>query len=151
VVKDLAHYISEESIRYDISKISDEYMPQNFQKPESRVDVPKSIVNTSGDVSITNEYSDSNKKSFVMKSMHDEKVILNIAPYPSWKIIVDGNEIIAKATSRGYRIDLPVGEHVVEAQFIQTNAQIVGNAITIIVIFGIGAVIMKKIYGKKTP
>lgn len=150
VLKDLPRYTDVSSIRYDISKISDEYMPENFNKPKSFTELQNSYISGSSGLTISKIESSSKAIQAEIMSYTDQKVLINIAPYPSWDIYVDGKRAEYKNTSNGIEIPIAKGEHAIVARFTQTPPQFVGNLITIITIFTLGAVIMRKLYVKKT-
>lgn len=148
--ENLEKYTSAESIRYTISKISDEYMPRNFNKPKSIEMVPRDYLVASEFLEILRISGSSKKIEAKINAKADQDILLNLAPFPSWKILLDEKRTTTVETKKGILIPVRAGQHILVAELVPTIAQMLGNILTIVTIFGLGAAIMRKLYGKKT-
>lgn len=127
-------YINEEHIKWTTSKISDEFMPKEFKKPVRKEDVAKARI-TSGEVTLDK----TQKLVFNVNNKTEENVLINIAPFPSWKVSLDGRAIDYKATDRGIKVAIPEGKREVSVSFASTPVQLFGNilsAISCLILFG---------------
>ena len=149
--KDIDRYVSPYSIKYEISKISDEYMPKDFKKPQNIEDTPKKhFVSKNSDVLIKEESSSSKKISAHVNTNKNEEIYVQIAPYPSWEFYLDGKKTEYKNLNNGILIQVPSGEHNIVFKFNQTLIQKAGNLASLFTILAFGAVIIfKRLYGKK--
>lgn len=151
LIKDVSRYTSPDSIEYEISKISDEYMPKNFKKPRNLQDIPnKYFLSKNAKVFITKENASSKKISAYIKTNQKEEIAVRIAPYPAWEYYLDGKKTQLKNLNNGILIHVPPGEHNVVLKFNQTLIEKAGNIVSLFTILILGAVIIfKRIYGKK--
>lgn len=136
-----------EHIRWETSKISDEYMPEGFSKPESSDDVPKDLVGPStGSLVVTNH-----KTGYIelLYSGPAGKLVINKAYFPSWNAYVNGSVTEIKKEEKGMSIDVSEGKSNIVLKISSTPIQILGNILTAIGIVLILAVIIvkkKKLY-----
>lgn len=133
-------YTSLDIIQFKTSRLSDEYMPAGFEKPlgsRSIVSEPLSVVN--GDTSFTTGRVSTDYISSRASTVFPSVVLINTAYYPAWHIFVNGIEVPYKKDKRGMIIELPKGEHVIEAVYKSTPIQIGGNILSIV---GIGVLIV---------
>ncbi len=146
--KTAADYTGFKSLRWDASKISDEYMPKNFIKVTDSHDT----VNGKFAVAPKDGVIDSEKQKtqdiqatiFVQKTYSPVEILL--AHFPAWHIFVDGKSTIYQETHRGYTVKVGQGRHIVEAKFEQTAVEKTGNVLSII---GFGIVVVGIIYATR--
>ncbi len=139
-----AYYKNIEHIRWDTSKISDEYMPPDFIKPVSRRQLPQEILEIEGGSAVVLL---TNSRTNYLEFTKDGEAIyvhINKAHFPSWEARVNGKKIELKKVSRGMKIYLPEGKQEVVMQFLTTPIQRVGNLFTLIGITVVFAVIIAK-------
>jgi len=130
--EDIAKYSATSQIIWNISKISDEYMPQNFLTPKSYQKVPKVLVEAvTGDISIQalDEKTEVKKVSLYSSG---GKTRLNIAYFPAWQIKVDDNLIKPQITNGFYEFPLSGGQHIIQATFKETPLEVISNILTLI-------------------
>ncbi|CAN5181730.1 hypothetical protein BH09PAT1_BH09PAT1_3580 [soil metagenome] len=119
-------------ISYNISKISDEYMPKDFKKPSSQDEVPTQLVQvTQGlirDVKIV-EKTQTKKISLISSNA---TIRVNIASYPAWRITLD-HRVITPVISHGvYFISLAAGPHEIDINYVQTPIEKIADFRSII-------------------
>jgi hypothetical protein len=142
-------YTNKQTLVFEISKTSDEYMPKYFEKPKSLEDVKSTsvdIVSGSGTVQITDNKTTYAKALIFMKN--DGVIRLNWAYFPALKAFINGVETDYRVKSDGLYLDLPSGEHIIEIKFVQTFVENVGNTLSILGFLVVLIVIMgnSKIY-----
>lgn len=140
------HFENIDHIRWETSKISDEYLPPSFDKPKSREDLPVTLIesNTNSNIIITEYKTD--YLEFI-KVGEGGKFHINKAYYPSWKIMIDGNNSELIEEKAGMSIVIPDGHHTVVLQYKNTLIQTVGNIMTLGgAVLIIVAIIVKKKY-----
>ncbi len=143
------HYLN-----WTASKISDEYMPKNFTKPQFVVDVKSTaadLISGKGEVKVLKDKTGS---SLVFLSLVSASTIrLNIAYFPAWKVFIDEKETPFIVKSDGMYVKVSAGRHNLSAKFVQTNIEMLSNLLSIVGVLALIAVIMGKskfLYGKKT-
>ncbi len=132
VPKSSQQYIDTSFIRWDTSKISDEYMPPGFQKPKDKRHVATKKFEVEKSIgSIRSESVTSKQAKAEILMIKDGVVKLNIAYFPAWQISVDGKNTVYKNTSTGLQLSLPKGKHTVIATYVQTPIEKAANMITL--------------------
>ncbi len=137
-------YENEEHIRFDTSKISDEYMPKGFNKPEEIENVPEKLMQAdSEDISLLLI----NKKTGYIEFSKDGdqgRIYINQAYFPSWSAYVDNQKVGFARTNNGMSIVLSEGIRNVVFRFEMTPIQATGNALSIIGVIVVFVVIIVK-------
>lgn len=132
------YYTSKNHIRFDISKISDEYMPSGFQVPRSRQELPVTkveLIKTTGNIGVLEDRTNYLKASY--QTMGDGVVHVNTAYFPGWNAYANGQELPIVPTSKGMNVSIARGEGVFEMKLTQTATEILGNLITVVALFGL--------------
>ena len=124
---------SKDVIRFTISSISDEYLPQSFIKPQSSNALPDEIfIVNSGDVETEYVEISTDKKLLKVKSSGKSQIRLNIAYFPAWEIVLDGKKIKPDVQNGLYIVELENGDHTIDINYRQTFIENVGTAISFI-------------------
>lgn len=145
------YYTNKTYINYDVSKISDEYMPVGFLKPQSGFQIPKENAYFEKNSSLKIISSRANYQKFEFNLTSPSELFINTAYFPAWKAYANGKELQIIQTNKGMKVLLPQGEGVVELKFVQTPIEVFGNLLSLIsflsMIIGI-IIVQKKHYGK---
>lgn len=123
-------YSNVRHINFDISKISDEYMPKQFAKPKKITELPVSLFE-SPNAAFSNISKTTNEISADYISTDKYTVHINIAYYPAWRVYINGNEEKLINDNRGMNFNLSKGEGNVLLSYHQTIPAIIGNSISI--------------------
>lgn len=124
-----------ENLRWKVSKISDEYLPKNFVKPQNINEIPQSPVTPlTGDPQITSLIDKANFISFNINSKKGSSLLINKAYFPGWTVFVDKkpSSQTQKNKLQLITVTVPPGEHAVEVVFKNTPIRTIGNALSII-------------------
>lgn len=145
------YYTNTNFVRWETSKISDEYMPPRFAVPQSEAEVPREKILVSTGSAVISELS---IKAGYLKATIDaeteSRVLLTIAPFPAWEIQRNGRAVDFVNKNNGIELAIPRGESEIEARFVQTPVQKIGNGISAITLFGLaGMYLLNKKNGKK--
>lgn len=150
-----ANYVSPSIIRWTTSRISDEYMPKNFQKPILQSNIPvASFTAFHGEKGLLFVVQDkTQKKEVVVDSQTPAQVEAYIAYFPAWKMFVDGVALPYSVEKDGLSVLVGPGRHTVTAEYRSTSVETVGNWITLtsvlLLVLGIIYERSKQAYGKK--
>ncbi len=142
-----AYYTSLSHLKWQASKISDEYLPKNFPVPRSEKEVITNKVMTGPLVSIKNLKATSTTISFSVFGDTYSTIRLALANFPGWKVKADGKPILV-ANSPILIFTLNKGEHEVRAEFNNTLIRSLGNFITLFGIVALGVILAKIKYEK---
>lgn len=145
-------YEDKEYILFEVSKISDEYLPKGFDKPVDLSEIPNErffLGGSSGSVKTLNDGI--GRKEAFFTSDKDSYVHVNTAYFPAWKAYVNGKEETIIRANNGFNIEVEKGSGKLVLEFDQTPIEKTGNAITVLAFLTLLAVIMfSKTYAKKT-
>lgn len=122
-------YTNKGRLQFEVSKISDEYMPQDFIKPKDALSLPEKMLS----INKGRVYSIAVSAGQVRGSFETAApavVHANIAYFPAWKAYVDGKQTKIVKSNRGIDIYLPSGRGNVLLKFVQTPIEITGNLIS---------------------
>lgn len=126
-----AQYIDTVSLRYGISRISDEYLPADFVIPRSNTEVRQEIFSVISGLETTVLKDTSVEKQVSVISRQDLQVVSNVAFFPGWHVIVDGKEVQTENHSGRITFWLPGGDHKVGFVFRNTAVRFTANAISL--------------------
>lgn len=140
------YYENIEHIRWDTSRISDEYMPKSFDKPKGKDNLPRELIETeSVGVFIT---SKNNKTGYIEFDINGDGGVVHInkAYFPGWKAVDSHEEFIdIRETGDGMSLIVPKGEQKIILRIVSTPIQLIGNALSVIgILIVIIAIIAKK-------
>lgn len=125
-------YSDKKYLRWTVSKISDEYLPMDFEKPKIEKDVRVNsvdVIEGNGRVTVLEEKA--NKILAKLSLNVDSKVRINKAFFPGWMAYVNGEEKRFDVGKDGLFLNLNKGESVLELKYISTPIQKTGNMITL--------------------
>jgi hypothetical protein len=110
-------YTNEENIKWTTSKISDEYLPQNFPIPEESSEVVREKLLVPSPAVVSELEIKSQKYNFTINSPKEIQVLVNTAYFPGWQVFVDKkiSDFLVKDGKMVF-IVLP-GEHKVKIVF----------------------------------
>lgn len=143
------YYESTDHIKWETSKISDEYMPSDFLKPMAKSELPSMLLSAENDrVKLTlNEVKTGYIK--LVKEGNDSVIHVNKAYFPSWEASLEGKNLKIEEINNGMQFYLPDGKQIAEMRIKSTPIQIIGNMLTIIgivIVFVVIIVKKKKLY-----
>lgn len=116
-------------IRFETSKISDEYLPEGFIKPETRT--ADEVAEDQG-LSLSIVSSKTQEKVLRVETDRVKKVVLNIAYFPSWAVFIDGEKVDLDINSKKLSFSVPPGIHEIKAIFENTKTQNVANIMSFV-------------------
>ena len=125
------YYTNAYALQWKTSKISDEYMPKDFQRPQSQ----DGIANFSGLNSRNSKLISVSKKTqtitLTINASNDEKIILPLAFFPSWHVYLDNSSIPIFENNKGMEINFPKGQHELRLVFQQTRVELLSDLISL--------------------
>lgn len=151
-----AYYTNEIFMNWDISRVSDEYMPADFQKPKSIYEIPKKkieLIDSEGKIQNLNYKTGLIKADLNLDRSTIAKI--NVVYFPGWEVFINNTQVPYKADKNGLYLSVPKGSSRIEAKLFQTNIERLSNILSIVGVFLLFCAIMIYIYNinydKETP
>jgi len=136
-----------DELRFRISKISDEYLPQGIKKPINVSEIVSTPITGSQDLTLSGVVDLDTYYKAVLESKIDQQILFQKAAFPGWIYRMNG-ALIHPAIVHGVpRVILSKGKSTFEASLTNTPVRIVGNALSVISLVLAGGILL---YGKKT-
>jgi len=124
------YYIDEKYLTWDTSRISDEYMPPNFKKPETAEEIIRDKI--SGENIEVKEFTQNTNMLYaVISSTTGTDINVHIPYFPAWRFYVNNKISSFKITDSGVLLTIPKGESIIEARFEETNVEKTANLLTL--------------------
>jgi hypothetical protein len=142
--KNDASFATTQELRFRASKVSDEYLPPDVERPVSQDKIVFDTITASSSANVTKIYDTAVAARYVVLSPISTIIRVNRAYFPGWHYRVNGGEVATKIQQGLPEILLPAGESVVDLQFKNTPVRNVGNYLSIIVV-----VLICIYYGKR--
>ena len=149
--KSVDEYVSKEALKWKISKISDEYLPKDFSKPQNQQGVVSTKVKGSGSTQIRTLEEKVQNQTYEVITQGNEILHFNTAYFPAWKLFVNEKEVVYTIVSNGIEYTInEKGTYLVSLKFRQTPIEVAGNTISLIGVLAILLGIIQTQYvGKK--
>ena len=140
IAEDLAKYTDRENVIWEISRISDEYMPKGFAKPERKEDLIESKITSVESIpNIIIQTDTTTELVAIVESGRPVDLLVNIAYFPSWHVYIDDDEVTYEARDDGLLVKMPEGEHTLAAVFEETDVEKLANWLSLA---GIGVILL---------
>ncbi len=148
--KSLDQYTSVDNIKWDISKISSEYMPSNFKKPIDPIDVANFNNINSENVELVSYTQKTNKIDLRVSSDQNLAILIPLAYFPAWQAYVNRQRTDIKQDPRGIRVNINKGENEIILKFAETKVERAANILSLAGLLSliIGIIYSRKRYGK---
>lgn len=130
--KTASDYTNATLVRWDISKISDEYMPQNFPTPQSSQETIKNPMIGSDGIIITEIDARSNQIHARIDSALGGNITHFVAIFPQWRYFVDAAEIFPQQNKNYAQFPVSAGVHQITIYLGNTSIRSVANILSLI-------------------
>lgn len=144
--KNVNDYTGEVFLKWNTSKISDEYMPRDFIKPSIEKDIVNDrVILDSDNIKINSRRENTGNIELDLEVIQQSKLHFNIAYFPSWSLYVDGSSK-GSIVSKGYDVSLSKGHHVVQMKFVETGIQRASSLLSLagLIVVVVGIILSKK-------
>lgn len=144
---DVTHEFSTEDIRFRISKISDEYLPDSLIKPKLSTEVPSKVLTSKFDARITLQSQKSTYVKATVVTSSNDILTFQKAAFPGWVFTIDGKSVQSDTIHGLPVFSLSKGTHQFEAVFKDTPIRSQSTIISVMTLLLLGGLL---IYGQKT-
>ncbi len=147
IVQDEEKASDPQYIREVVSRISDEYLPSNFERPHvgsSAGNLFPSYISVSATILKNN----ASEKTANVKSTEKQQYTMNLAFSPAWKVTIQEKRVTTENKGGRLSFQIPSGDMVIKVAYVETIMEKAGNTLSIIGILltGLGILLFK---GKK--
>ncbi len=137
-LKDVNYYTNNSYLLWNVSKISDEYLPKNFIKPNSEHQIPKNPIEiVSGEAQLKIKQEDKIGVSGVINLEDNATIRINRTPSHSWDLKVNDRNTTFKIKNDGLYVDLTNGSYNISLKIRQTLLENISNLISLVTILTI--------------
>lgn len=143
-------FTNKEIVNWEISKISTEYMPKNFSKPEFSLDVADFSKINNSKVKVSSFMQKTQRISIGLIAAENTSIVIPLAYFPAWKASLDNKEIPIYENRHGSLVNIPTGNHLLVVNYFQTPIERLADLISLAGIIGVflGILISVKKYDK---
>lgn len=124
--------LTEEKIKWEDSFASDEYLPPEFPRPQSFMDLPKEKFVIPGRSSLSLKLQKPDQYTLEVETPKDNFLTVNIVNFPGWRATLDGKKTPIINTKGVINIFIPQGKHLIDLSFKNTPRRTSANFISII-------------------
>lgn len=144
--KPAGFFESDEELLWRVSKVSDEYLPPSFPKPERKELVAKNILSSDGNRGLVAETEIDTEvyAKLNIQTSQSMEIVLNRVFFPGWQYWVNGVRQDERIVNGLPVVTVPTGRSVVEIWFRNTHVRLIGNMLSAFVMLH-----FLKFYGKK--
>lgn len=132
-------------LRYRVSKISDEYLPTSFTRPQRRDEIALSTIPQLPGMSVESVTETETYRKYVVESVFARDLVLNSVDFPGWRYFINGQPVSASVRNGNPVLSLSEGPVTLEMRFTDTPVRSIGNILSILTLASVVFV-----YGKKT-
>ena len=118
-------YIRKENLRFTVSKISDEYLPLNFPRPQNFFQTYRTAI----EATVIKETTI--HKIYEVRGVARE-IIASMAYFPGWQVKINGRIIPVDVRSGRIVFKMPAGVNQVEFTFSDTPVRYLSNIVSIL-------------------
>lgn len=139
-------YLAQQKIKWETSKISDEYLPKDFPMPTSRNDVAwEKLAILSGQAQLSHLNLKPHQYNFSLSVQTPTEILVNIAYFPGWKVWANQKEITPAIVDGKIRLSFTPGDYAVVLKFTNTPVRTLANLISLVSFL----VLLKYMHGRR--
>ncbi|HCS78157.1 TPA: hypothetical protein DIV55_00250 [Patescibacteria group bacterium] len=125
-------YTDPGKIAWDISKISDEYLPKDFPIPKTRDEVASQDFRESSAIIVKTQDVRSHRLHLSFSAQRAAEIFFSRAIFPEWRIILDGVKVEPEIENGKIQVGIPAGEHNLTVYLADTPVRLIGNYLSLI-------------------
>lgn len=133
-----------QTIRWTISKISDEYMPPDFAKPKDESQVANiRIINPEGSVFYHDRLT---QITALVDGSARTTLQVNLAAFPDWNFRLDNKPVNAAVIDGRYAVAVPAGKHTLDVYWQPTPVEKLADFLSVVGLCGLilGIILQRK-------
>lgn len=123
-------YTNEAFLNWEISRISDEYLPKNFRSPQIESEIIKDKI-TGKSIQVLEPKEKTGFLSAQVIAKENTIINIQIPYFPAWSYYLNGKKVEVKETPMGVSFEIPKGENEIIAKFEQTPIEKISNFLSL--------------------
>lgn len=131
-LKTVKDYVSVEKMTWQISKVSDEYLPREFPIPQKPNDVAREDYVAADGIIVETREVKSHLVKLTISASQKAEIMFQRAYFPGWRTFIDTTEVIPRITNGIIHISMPTGRHIITAYFGDTVIRRFSNLVSLI-------------------
>lgn len=132
-------------LRYRVSKVSDEYLPDDFLRPKTEKDIAFDTISTNSEAQSEVEIDTETYVKYFVTVSSNKQININRIYFPGWEYWINGKKVNPIVEHGLPSLLLTEGKNVVEMHFNNTLIRLFSNFISVATIL-----LLIYYYGKKT-
>lgn len=141
VSKSANDYTNRDALHWEASKLTDEYLPEEFARPKKQSEVPTQKIQQKDSFTVISLTEKTQVIRAELQAKTKTDIIFNQAYFPAWQVFVDGKKQPYRFFEKGIIVTIPAGKHVVELRYVSTLVELIANMVTLtgvlVIIIGI--------------
>lgn len=140
-----ADFESEADIRWRVSKISDEYLPEDIIRPKDASQAVFGTIEADNSLLVRELENTAIRAHYSVISTQPGMLKINRAYFPGWRYYVDGEEVLPVIAHGLPGIQIGAGKSEISMAFTDTPVRVAGNVLSILSVIVWGGLL----YGKQ--
>ncbi|MBI3984707.1 MAG: glycosyltransferase family 39 protein [Candidatus Levybacteria bacterium] len=143
-------YTNTETIKWNISNITSEYMPKGFSKPKQFSEIANIDSIKNEDLEVISQEQKTQLIKLNVNSKRQQSIIYPLAYFPAWKGYVNQESVNVIENKKGIEIRVPKGESQILLKYESTTVENLANLLSLagIITLIAGIIYSRKAYGK---
>lgn len=126
-------YTAAEKVKWETSKISDEYLPKDFPVLTTRNDVAwQKLAVIGGEATVSNLNLKSQQYRFEVSAQTPAEILVNVAYFPGWQVWVNQKEVAPTVVAGRVKLSFEPGDYQVVFKFTNTPVRTLANLISLV-------------------
>lgn len=124
-------YETQEELRFRVSKVSDEYLPQSVPRPVRETEYVRDTILSTPTLRVETIRDVGTYARFNLTSTKPQNIVLNRAYFPGWRYFVDDKEVFPAIADGLPIVSIPDGISLVSLAFGNTPVRWLANGLTL--------------------
>jgi uncharacterized membrane protein len=125
------YYTDAYALQWRTSKISDEYMPKDFLRPESQNEIANFSRLNSNSLTVESYHVRSQIVTIDVNALKQTGITVPLAYFPAWQGQIDNKSISIRDNKGKVEVSLPQGQHQLKLTFRQTSVELLADFISL--------------------
>jgi hypothetical protein len=125
------YYTDAYALQWRTSKVSDEYMPKDFQRPESQNEIANFSRLNLNSLTVESYHVRSQIVTLDVNALEQTSITVPLAYFPAWQGQIDNKSISIRDNKGKVEVSLPQGQHQLKLAFRQTPVELLADLISL--------------------
>jgi hypothetical protein len=145
---DSNYYTNAYMLQWATSKISDEYMPKDFKRPQNQAEIANFSKLNTNNIEIENINLKTQRIEINLAAAKAQELTIPLAYFPSWRGYIDGARVAVKDNRGRVAVDILEGQHSLIFVFGENRIELIADLISLAGILALFIGIIQLLYKK---